>query len=261
MLFLEESRQYYVYPSWAELTYQWRDLARLLRDPLNSSYFLNDPNCQRYDWQELGFPPNVQPFDLIDGPEEGGIIRAHIRPRERWLPGLILSREANVRTPPGMMGLWPGYDSRVYYLEPMDEPGWQFGVGKKKKLYLCSSSTEHLQGAGEAVYWLIGFKPGRRPIKDLDSIGTWAAQFDLRVHQLPGVPFLAEQTSTLLLDADFRWMWFRIEGGGDAVGYHFAVVVYLALHLRKVAGPRMQCMHLVADIEGKPNARKNWSRK
>jgi hypothetical protein len=41
------------------------------------------------------------------------------------------------------------------------------------------------------------------------------------------------------------------------LGFNFAVLLYVALHLRKVAGARPQGTHFVADIDGN---RMYWAR-
>ena len=262
MLRLEPRTCYYVYPSWAEPPYSWSDLSRYLSDPLNSPLIREDPNWRRYDWQELGYPLNVQPFELIDGPAGGGIIRAHIAYEERWLPAVVLHTGVNIRSPLGMSVLWDLFNQAVLYLEPMDEPGWEFGLGKKKKSYVCGTSPEHADAAGDNVYWVVGFRRSKGEIRKLDLVPTWAESFGIQAFRLQSIPeALRIETSSWFVDPSYTYTWFTVQGGGSAVGYHYAVVVYLAYHLHFVTGKRMTYMHLVSNIEGKPNARLKWSRK
>jgi hypothetical protein len=260
-----ESNKYYVYPSWAQLSYKWEDLGRHLADPLNSPYIRDDPNRRRFDWKERGWPVPVQPFDMIDGPEGGGIIKAHIKREERWLPEVVLGTEANICCPPGMQYflLSQAFNPCVFYLEPFDSPGWQFLSGKKTKLYLCSASLEHVEGDPKKIYWVVGYKKAKREIKTLGEIGTWAHHFKLEIRRLPHVPEdLRQEVAPWFISPVYEYVWFDVSGGGEGIGFHFAVVVYVAFHLRKVAGPRIDCMHLVSDIEGKPNVRSRfWPRR
>jgi hypothetical protein len=261
MLRREPHHTYYVYPSWAELSYAWSDLPQLLADPVNSRYFRENPNLRRGDLQAFGFPRTIQPFELINGPGGGGIILAHAASRERWLPGLILCEEANLRAPTAMALLPEHLDPQVYYLEPMDEPGSELGLGKKKKLYLCHATPEHAEAAEAAVYWVIGVERAAKRVKGLEEVEGLARRFDLAVSSLQVPEALRQETEAWFISPEYDYTWFQVQGGGDGFGFHFAVVLYLALHLRKVAGKRMHCMHLVADIEGKTNHRLQWYKK
>lgn len=136
MLKVEPKYYYEVYPSWADLSYRWEELPTLLADPENSSYFQEDPNKMRTNWEALGYPEKGQRFELIDGPAGGGIVRAHLELVQteygmvtRWKAGLILCSEASVSGCPGTYlyrvrgSLKDGLFDHVHHLEPSDEPG------------------------------------------------------------------------------------------------------------------------------------------
>jgi hypothetical protein len=259
----ERDRYYFVYPSWAELSYSWEDLPRYLSDPLNCPLIRDDPNRQRRDWRELGFPIPAKPFDLISGPAGGGIVRAHIRRRERWLPGIILGTEANICPAQGTITVPDESAPAVCYLEPMDTGAWQFGAGERKKLYLCSASPEHAYSASDDVYWVLGYRKAKKEPKGVSELPQLASHFGLTAAEVPSLSAsLRDEVAPWFVSPDYEYKWLRVEGGEQTVDYQFAVVLYLALHLRKVAGPRLSYMHLVADIEGRLNIRgPYWSRK
>lgn len=262
MLRKVKDHSYVVYPSWAStsLSYKWQNLPRLLADPLNSGYVANSDDPEYY-WECCGYPRTPQPFKLIDGPVGGGIVMwegdANAGRGWRWLPIVVLESEANLRLPNGMDSIWKQFDAQVVCMEPH---GW--GIGGGPKLYRCAVSTEHVDSAGESVYWLLCLKEGKRIAKGVGEIATWAAGFGLTV-------VLMFEVSTALLAESEPWfngssvrrIWFEVHGGGGEVGYQFAILVYIAYHLRWVGGTSVLSMHLVSDIEGKPNSRRLWTSK
>jgi hypothetical protein len=72
---------------------------------------------------------------------------------------------------------------------------------------------------------------------------------------------LRAETDGWFTNPDYESAWFEVSGDGDSVGFHFAVVVYIGNHPRWVGGPTMDSMHVVAQIEGKPNVRHQWCRR
>lgn len=187
MLKLEKNR-YFVYPSWAELSYSWEELPTLLTAPQDTRYFRENPNRRNTNWPSFGFPAAIQPFEVFNGPVGGGIVRAHVTLDEKWLPALILCEEANLVGAAGMMGLLDRWNPGVSYLEPLNEVGWQLGLGRKKKLYLCSASVEHAESAHDKRFWIVGFKKGKKEIPGLTDIPLWAMKFGLSVSRLERVP-------------------------------------------------------------------------
>jgi len=145
----------------------------------------------------------------------------------------------------------------------MDMPGWQFGVGRRKKLFLCSASPEHVESDSDTAYWVVGYRKGKGELKSVAELPHLALHFGLTLDELAGVPTsLRVEVAPWFVDSGYLYKWFSVRGGKQSVDYQFAIVLYLALYLRKSAGSRMFCMHLVSAIEGKPNARlPYWSRK
>jgi hypothetical protein len=261
MLRIEPKMHYYVYPSWAELPCPWGNLSQHLSNPLQSPFIKDDPNWCRYNWRELGYPKTIQPFDLIDGPVGGGIVRVHAAPFEKWLPGVILGTGANVRSSDGMNPISDTFESGVFYLEPSNEPGWELGLGKKAKVFLCDATTEHAESAGDQVYWIVPFKSSKQEPAYLDQIPRWARDFDVKVSRAdPVSDALREETALWFVDPSNRLAWFEVRGGPQSVGYQFAVSFYVGLHGSFVSN-RRGAIHLVAQIENKPNARIRWTKK
>ncbi len=259
MLRAEPSTRYIVFPSWARsFTFQWEDLPRLFADPINSGYL--DQNDLWYIENGI-IPSTVGPFELIDGPLGGGIIAAKYKKGQNWLPGSVLAKEADFEASRSMPteGCY-GYIS-VCHLQLRGDAGLRFWGEDKKmpKEYTCGTTIEHAEGAGDYVYWFTDCKSGRSKVKGLDEVPEWVAGFDLKVTPLSRMPEeLREETSSWFVDPSRQYTWYRVEGGRDGAGYQYALMLYVALHLKMVAGPRLNRMHLVAQIEWKPNFRKNW---
>ncbi len=263
MLHREPTTTYIVYPSWARFSYRWENLWPLLSAPLRSGYL--DPRPEY--WRRLGYPEVPQPFKLIDGPAGGGIVRADFAPPDKWMPGLILSHEASIRRPVGYTAEVVQTIENVRYLEPNDGPlaGIPFApsiLKRKAKIYVCGVSAEHVEAAGCSVYWVVGFERAKNSHKGISDMPIWAEHFGLKAIRISELPeSIRAETASWFVDPAYDHAWFGIESDNAGVGFHFAVVVYLAYHLRRVAGSRMFSMNLVADIEGKPNARHLWYRK
>lgn len=255
----EPSCCYFVYPSWAQFSYRWDDLPQLLGNPLASPY--TDPASARYSratkvqyWKDFGWPTeNIEKARFFNGPCGGGIICG---PRGRWIPTRILGKEANLVTSP--LTVRSGATSfHVCYLEPYDDRLRDYFAGKKRtKLYLCKSTPEHIESDPNGIYWAVGIKKGRRTIDATSQLPEWAQAFDVEVRQLPEVPrILRDEMSPWFAPLDADFVWFKVTGEGNGAGYHYAIVEYLAMHLRWVVGPRMEYMHLLSRIEGKPRVR------
>jgi hypothetical protein len=261
MLHKETKRTFIVYPSWAELSAKWADLPRLLADPLNSGFL-----PQKFDpARDKGW--SQQRYELIDGPEGGGIVVRHRDgTRRAWICELILTREANMLAPNGMEAtlMRAPDESPVSYLEPMTR-GWQFRGVKKPPNFRPGLSYEHADAAGDIIYWVVRFKRARNSsnkVKGLESVPDWARHFGLEAKRLDSGPpdALRAESDSWFPNREFESAWFEVRGDGDSVGFQFAVLVYVGNHLRWVGGPRVISIHLVAQIEGRPSICQDWSR-
>jgi hypothetical protein len=256
MLHAEPDTKYIVYPSWAELSYKWEDLPWLLAHPLESGYVEPDK-----DWRRLGYPETIAPCSSIGGPFGGGIIIADNVPR-MWMPVLVLRKEANLCPPQGLLISSDQLPCWVGYLEPFDDPLLNALEGKPRtRNYVCSATPENIEAEPDSHYWVVAFE-GKKEPNGLGELPTWALQFGLDVSRIAGVPqALREETSDWFRNPGQTFVWYVVRDCKPLVGYCFAIVVYLALHLREIAGRRMRSMHMLAGIEGKPNVRKLWPRR
>jgi hypothetical protein len=257
MLHSERERLYYVYPSWAKLSYSWGNLPGILWNPRRSGY-LDQPD------KYLDFPLAPPSVDYFDGPEAGGIITLDLPENGRWLGALVLSREATLCRPPGIPPGWQVdlFGAQVSYLEPRGSLEDIIVHQREPKLYLCGATPEHAAAAESRVYWVAVYTQAAKPLKGLDLLGGWAGAFDLELTSLASPPeALRKETAPWFVDPSFSVSWYQVDGGGTGVGWHLAVLLCMALHWRRVAGKRLHALHLVADIEGRLNFRRSWARR
>jgi hypothetical protein len=256
MLTLDRDREFYVYPSWAELPYTWERLPGLLWNPRKSGFLQGDYFAD--------FPLTPPRIEYLDGPGGNGVIVVHKQREERWLGVLVLCSHANIRLPSGR-ALIPEdpFGVLVTYLEPYDNPlEVSLGLRPKPKLYLCGATPEHAASAGNSVYWLASLDKRKRNSSTLAEVPRWASSFGLSVTELPGIPeqLRSETSDWFVQPAEFDQVWFHVSGGDTSAGFHFAVLVYIAFLARSTV-KRLYAMHLVADIEGQPRYRKTWHRR
>lgn len=263
MLMGEAERTFIVYPSWAETEVRWSDLRRDLADPLNSGFIQPD-----FDYRRFGYPEEIQPYELIDGPEGGGIMWRGDPYRGRWLPLCVLTSGANLLEPNGVRILSPDYDPHdpyVAFLEPYDNPLGSLGGGKRTRVYNIALSYENADAAGESVYWIVRFRrpKGRsREVQGLRQIPEWSQALGVEVRRLDDVPAdVLLETAPWFAGDNNESAWYNATCDDSGLGFQFAVLVYVGNHLRHVAGAAMDSMHLVARIESRPNFWCRWNRK
>jgi len=140
-------------------------------------------------------------------------------------------------------------------------PKVQVGLRPRPKLYLCGTTPEHAEPAGASVFWLASLEKRRRS-SNLAEVPGWAQAFGLSVTELAQIPpqLQSETSDWFRPPSEFDNVWFQVTGADDSAGFHFAVLVWVALHARSVVKP-LRAMHLVARIEGRPLFRKTWHRR
>lgn len=261
MLHAEPVNHYYVWPSWANgFTFDWKELPRMLEDPLNSGHL----DQSSLDAIRRGLlVPTCEEYEIIDGPFGNGIVRYERIPGHNWLGTEFFFNDAEISHPNGTLTGAADRIANVAYLHLRGDAGLRFfGEGRKKpKEYECCGTVEHAESAGDDVYWLVDINAGRNRIKGLDEVPAWAVEFGIFAEPLDDIPpQLVEETRSWFEDATRSRKWFRVRGGPGGAGIQLAMLVYLAMHLRMIGGSRIHGMHLVAQVEGKANSRPRWGR-
>jgi hypothetical protein len=259
MLIREPKRQYFVYPAYAKFQYKWKDLPVLFTDPCKySESWQTNP----FNPKEYGYPETIQPFELVDGPVGGGIIIAHTgfvgerKIPEKWLPAIILIEGANLCSPDSM---YETKDFNVCYLEPMYNEAADYGVGRQVKQYHIGSTVEHIDSASGRIFWLFKVVPSRKDMPGLADVPLWAKHFGMEVERMAEIPpKVVAEVGEWLVERDTQYMCicFDVKSSKNSMGYNFAVLIYIGLHLASLAPRRMGRVHLLAEIEG--NVRSEW---
>jgi hypothetical protein len=261
MLRKETDRNFLIYPSWAQIPAKWADLPRLMADPLGSGLLQ-----RHFDPKEFGYPDVPQEHAFIPGSEGNGIIVLYNDPRvqSKWLAGRVL-REAQWLNPNGMRAFDEAQREPqpfVCYIEPMVGSGWWIGVAKKPIIVVVNLSYEHVEAAGDSVYWLVRYQRTSRgqELKRIADVAGWAANFGITVRRAEQFPEAVQaEAAGWFINPECASVWFDVFTPDDGIGFNFAVLVYIANHLRWIAGPRVKSMHLLAQIEGRPQICSRWN--
>ena len=256
MLHAEPNKHYDVYPSWAEYLVKWHELPKLLADPLASG--LLDANDLRY--VENGTLPNApEPFEMIDGPAGGGVIITTVE-RPPGLNWCVLSSFAEVPAPMGVNFEVRDNQAHVAYLEPSRPVYLALGRRRPKVYDNCAITFDHTEAAGDRVYWFVDSELGNKQSVVLGEIPRLAAGFGLTAQRLPEPPSaLAAETADWGWKDGHSYVWYVVRGGRDGIGFQYAIIVYIGLHLCKVAGRRFKGLHLTAQLETKTRFRRIWA--
>ena len=249
-----------VYPSWSRFSYGWEGLGQALRSPLESGYI-----DRGRDWRRLGYPETVQPFSLVNGSEGGGIICVYVPHTQKWMPNLILTKEADILKPPGEMSDIDGKNINVFYLS--QNPGLLSSLLPSKaptlaRERICATSVEHLDVAGDLVYWVLGYRGGKRNVVPIDRVMGMAQAFgiDLRVLGDLEIPS-SREFRDWFVDAKIKYIWFISKTKTTDIDLIYSQFVYIAYDIVGVIGSKMFSLNLIATIEGQPNSRFRWHRR
>ena len=241
------STETFVYPSWASLSYNWDDLDKILRDPLNSGFL-----DHRDDWDSLGYSREIHPYNLAPGPYGGGIISFNTPPMTKSLGKMALGNDTHFCNPVGTkLG---GIKPQTGYLEPMDGPltGIRFApkeLKKKQKIYTCITTAEESPNPNLS-YWAICMKPGRWKPAQAEKVCEVANHF--------GVPLLAGISDDIkthsfnllesrrLISSETSILYFSMQNSIDDINYSYAVLVYSVYHLASIVKKQIACASLFA---------------
>ncbi|HEX4796236.1 MAG TPA: restriction endonuclease [Humisphaera sp.] len=111
--------------------------------------------------------------------------------------------------------------------------------------------VEHSDTAADCVYWAIAVVAGRDESL-LSRVLPLARSFGLKATLTPRL------ASSVWIDGVTKnQQWYRIEGGGDRVGLHYACLLYIASHLKAVGNnsclARACLVARIRDTETKPS--------
>jgi hypothetical protein len=252
LLRMEKKREYYIYPSWAEgqLSYNWDDLPKIMKNPYEYDRFLREQYTIEQVWAK-GYPKEIQPCDLISGPMKGGIIVAHISSDEKWLPICPFLSEANLCLPhPMEVGTLPQFQN-AHYLDLRSLRDDETGEFHHRKNYTMGISAEHIESDPQSQYWFLSMRQGTKEPKPITDIPVWAYHFGIEMERIEHLPDCVRKEISGWLKPDFDYVWFKIRQKDDRYGWHFAVMMYIGLHLAYVARSRVRTMHLLASLEAK----------
>ena len=250
MLQSEHDRLYLVYPPGIEFSYRWEDLPAILSAPLKSGYL--DTNI---DWPRRGFPELVKPCQMLDGVSGGGIIAVDVKPLEKWLPAIILGKEADLLTPSAMLNNWEEFPFHMCVLEPNNEPYQPVIKGSRGYLGCSAATAESLPGLEGNVYWIItGDFPGKSESIIADTVKAGAS---LGCHAVPlnGVPaHLQEKANPIFSRVGPSSVVLYVTSNATGAGLQYAVLVYVGLFLRYRYRRKVKSVHMLAAMEGSPTA-------
>lgn len=268
MLISSPDTSYTVWPSWANsFAYRWEDLPEIFAHPWESGHFGSGFN-ERMAIEKGFLTADCDGYSLISGPCGNGIIvREGARFRDGvkmpgWLGHAILATGADFTTTPGVVNLIANPPIRVSYLELRDDAGLRLmGEGKKKpREYPCDATIEHAEAALDKCYWLVTLKSGRSQVKGLEDLPIWAKGFGLTLTPIDSVSEpLEQEVAPWFINPEIVRCWYEVSGSKPDAGLQLAMMIYTAFQFRQVGGSRVRGLHLIANVDSKPNSRKHWN--
>ncbi len=258
MLHKNPRHNYIVYPSWSTYTYRWENLPAIFADLFGvGRRFLAAARDEDY-YLDCGYPLDPQPYQLYDGTGGGGIVlwEGDVRAGRgwRWMPIVVLGSETNIRGASGMEGFQKQFEPLVFVMEPRSGGG--FG---RPKEYFCPTSLENVDEAGDDVYWVVCSTAREGQIKGLETLFDSARGFGLDLVPADAPEAVRGEFDRWIPDPELHRIWFKVQGGGTELGYHYASLVYAAYRLKFHARKKLVSMHLVSQIEEKPNILRFWN--
>ena len=122
------------------------------------------------------------------------------------------------------------------------------------------ATAEHADCLSDERLLLVVPKENRKSLKLMDQLPGWFDAFDVEITTPalePPKP-LREEMHDWFSNPDRTLFAFRMSGGVPNAAWQLAVVYYVAEYW-DVHARGLDSVHFVANIEGKPNFRKNWT--
>jgi hypothetical protein len=265
---LDNTKSYFIYPSWAHFSYRWEDLPALFDAPLSSPYFKGWPN----NWFEMGWSRQTKNFELVDGPFGNGIIvqdhsvMTDAKTKQSWLPAWILNREA-IYEAPGME-VAPQGDPRhdlIRCLAPKETDEMKLGLQKKPKNYMPYLSLEPLNELKNSALVCITRTGSSALTEELETLPASLLGFDIKADLLSdeNEPDVAkcEHINGFMRKWNLNGTWYFVDVTGHEIGLLFAVVAYMGCSLKYQIGRNVKSVHLVTALSGLPPLCSKWSMK
>ena len=121
-------------------------------------------------------------------------------------------------------------------------------------------TAEHADCVRDQILLLVVPKKGRKSLKFVEELPDWFRAFGMTIdHSLmePSSELRAEMTDWFS-DPNRKMFAMPISGGESNAAWQLAVIYYIAEHWA-VSERGIDSIHFVANIEGKPCFRKNWT--
>jgi hypothetical protein len=196
----------------------------------------------------------------------GGVLAAPLAIPQRERDKLVLVRPARGHNYLyGMvLGNEAGEELRlsVTCATPVHVPAFavRFGLAERVPEPSVKVTAEHAGCLGGERILLVVPKANRKSLKLLDQLPRWFDAFGVAIEgPLPEVPAgLREEMGDWFGDPDRPMLAFRMTGGEANAAWQLAIIYYIAEYWDTHARG-LDTVHLVADIEGHPNFRRNWT--
>jgi len=137
----------------------------------------------------------------------------------------------------------------------------KWGLAERVPNPTVTATAEHAECLHDERYLLVVPKAKRKSaIKLIDKLPEWFAKFGVNITSSPSEPpsVLRNEMCAWFTDPA-RSMWVvRMEGGEANAAWQLAVIYYVAEYW-DVHARGLDSVHFVANIEGRPNFRKNWT--
>ena len=254
---IEDTSHFLVFPSWSQFSYSWHQIPTML-DRFQKGEAV-DPNTECWLRQIGNWPPLLPTWMMYSGLWDGGIVEFQTASQEVAVTFRdVFSAEVEFSKPRGILRCEKRIPD-VSILLPRGDLG--LSLGKQIQTYDCRSTIEHSDGIGNEMWWCF---ESRRKLKQamLNYVVDGTAIFGIEIVICDGIPRALEELVT-------QWetprrplgsfSWFQIVGDRRDIGWYFACLNYISLHLSQLTKKSINASHLVASIPGSPNFRARWT--
>jgi hypothetical protein len=135
----------------------------------------------------------------------------------------------------------------------------RLGLGKKLPEPSVKMTIEHVDSLGDGRLLLVVPKKRRKNIPMMHELPSWFLHFGISVagpcELSPGIRL---EMCDWFEDANRPMYAFEVSGGMDQAAWQFAVLTYIAEYW-DVNAKGLDSLHMLANIESKPNFRRHWT--